>query len=40
MLKFITYIKFALYKGKAIPYTGLDRPRGFQEVEDPILQDN
>jgi len=27
-------------KGKAIPFTGLDRPRGFQEVEVPRLQDN
>jgi hypothetical protein len=24
-----------LSKGKAIPFTGLDRPSGFQEVEAP-----
>ena len=27
-------------KGKAIPLQALDRPRGFQEVEVPRLQDN
>jgi hypothetical protein len=26
-------------KGKAIPFTGLDRPRGFQELEAPRPQD-
>ena len=45
MLKFIIYIyiyiaKFTIYKGKAIPCTGLDRPRGFQEAEVPTLQGN
>ena len=27
-------------KGKAIPFTGLDRPWGFQDVEAPRFQDN
>jgi len=27
-------------KGKAIPFTGLDRPWGFQEAEAPRFQDN
>jgi len=29
----------AIFKGKAIPVTGLDRPWGFQEVEAPRFQD-
>ena len=29
-----------LYKGKAFPLTGLDRPGGFQEVEAPRFQDS
>ena len=28
------------HKGKSNPITGLDRPRGFQEVEVPSFQDN
>ena len=28
------------YESKSNPITGLDRPRGFQEVEDYIFQDN
>jgi len=27
-------------KGRAIPFTGLDRPWGLQEVEGPRFQDN
>jgi len=29
-----------LLKGKAIPFTGLDRPSGFQEVEGPRFYDS
>jgi hypothetical protein len=29
-----------IVKGKAIPFTGLDGPCGFQEVEAPKFQDN
>ena len=27
-------------KGKAVPITGLDRPRGFEEVKNPRFRDN
>ena len=34
-------VLYKLYgKGKSIPYTGLGRPWGFQEVEAPRFQDN
>ena len=31
---------YVSFKGKAIPITELDRPRGFQEVEVPRFPDN
>ena len=36
----VRFIGPTLSKGKAIPFTGLDRPWVFQEVEAPRFQDN
>ena len=33
-------VKIKVMRGKGIPYAGLDRPRGFQEVEAITFQDN
>jgi hypothetical protein len=37
---YIRHLKIATKKSKAIPFTGLDRPWVFQEVESPRFQDN
>jgi hypothetical protein len=35
-----TVFRYLKGKGKAVPFTGLDRPRGFQEVKAPRFRDN
>ena len=36
----VYHLTFTLCKGKAVPFTGLEWPRGFQEVKAPRFRDN